>query len=662
MSLSAAALACDRGPTQSTPPIIALNSVTPDTLVEGRSATLRGSGFSATPSDNVVKIGSLSATVTSATTTSLTVTVPQASCRPEGPVDVRVTVGGATSSTITTWLRPDSFLNLAVGEQVIIQDPEQFCLQFPASAAGDDAYLIGVGSTVLPEEVIPFTMTGVPGASAATAMRSPRPLAVPASTRRTSGGVTSVQEANSYLSQLRSDVALRRWERELFQGAGPWGRLMAQRAAPRLQAGVVLAVGDTIRFKVPGGSATVSPCDTFVPVTTVVRVVGEAGIWVTDTANPVTDALSLAEIQSLSDTFDAHIYPVDTTYFGPLSDIDLNQRVYIVLTIEVNRQGSRSIVFGGDLYFDRAFCTQSNGGEIIYNSVPDPDNVAGSSAQSKSTVLDGMPSVLAHQLTHNMQLSRRFNGTFIFLMTLWEMEGQAMLAEEVVGHSVLGNRVGQNYGASVAFAPGGSRWYQRPLQQLASYYGWLPPGTTAKAADAPELCTLLGEINRDTNCDALAFQGASWSLMRYLADRFGPTYRGGEAGLNRDLIGEPRGVWGGANIESVVGADFDTLFAQWAATLYVDGRGASSKPPLTMSSWDLLDVFNAFGSDAFRLIPPERTFTSFRDARAVRGGSSAYTRLSAAGPHPAFAVRVRDATDAVLNRGMDEQLWVVRLQ
>ena len=69
-----------------------------------------------------------------------------------------------------------------------------------------------------------------------------------------------------------------------------------------------------------------------------------------------------------------------------------------------------------------------------------------------------------------------------------------------------------------------------------------------------------------------------------------------------------------------------------------------------------------FVSDAFRLVPVNRTFTAFSDARSVRGGSNAYTLVSAAGARPALALRVRDNGGAVLGATLKPQLWIVRIQ
>lgn len=646
-----------------TPSSVSITSVTPDTLVEGQPATINGTGFSSTPASNTVTIGGVNATVSLASSTSMTVTVPSSDCLPARDAGVTVTVSSNVSNTVTMRLHPASLLNLAVGEQVILTDPTQFCSQFRPSATGSDAYIIGVGASAeSPTGTLPYVLTGVVGAAAAPPSGLVvRPLPVPTVP---SGAPMLQGVAGEVLARRRSharaELALREWERRNLLDRPNARQQIAVRRAGDISAAPP-SVGDTIRFRITSFS---DPCNSFTEALTRVKVVGQRGVWVTDINNPATDSLTTAEIQGYSDTLDTHVYARDTTYFGAPSDLDNNQRIIIVLTIEVNKipLGAAGFVFSGDL-FSRSSCESSNLGEVFYSHVPDPGNVAGTGARSKSSILFQMPSLIAHEFTHNIQQSRRLVLASGQPMTSWEAEGQASLAEEVVGHSVLGNTVGQNYGASVAFASGlGLRWYGGRFQDLAMYYGWLPPGTSSKAADAPEMCTLFGSTSLTTSCDPFAFYGASWSFQRYLSDRFGPSYVGGEAALHRDWISKNVGLRGVPNVAALLGVSVDSLFAQWAATLYVDGRVASPPSPVSMSSWDLFNVFAAFVNDNLRLVPPNRTFANFSDSRSIRGGSTAYTRLSAAGARPAMALRVRDGSDNPLATTLKPQLWIVRLQ
>jgi hypothetical protein len=103
----------------------------------------------------------------------------------------------------------------------------------------------------------------------------------------------------------------------------------------------------------------------------------------------------------------------------------------------------------------------------------------------------------------------------------------------------------------------------------------------------------------------------------------------------------------------------DTLLAQWAAALYVDDRVPSAAPRLTFSSWNLFDMDSHRMNVTGRLVPRERAFGGFTDAVSVRGGSTAYFRVSGAG-RAATAIRARDSGGGALPAAM--RMWVVRLQ
>ena len=74
-----------------------ITSLSPFSGVPGSSVTIKGSGFSSMATSNTVNFGSTTATVTQASTTSLTATVPALSV---GPANVSVTVGGSTSNAV----------------------------------------------------------------------------------------------------------------------------------------------------------------------------------------------------------------------------------------------------------------------------------------------------------------------------------------------------------------------------------------------------------------------------------------------------------------------------------------------------------------------------------------------------------------------------------
>ena len=639
---------------------LALTAVSPDTLVEGQAATLTGDGFDPTPANNIVMVGGVAATVTAATATTLGITVPTYDCQPARDVGVQVTVGGGTTPAITKRVHPAAFTELAVGEQVIIQDPAQFCVQFRPSGGAAAAFLVGVGASAeIPSGVLPFSLAATAGASSAVgftgiAPRLPAEAAPGAPSPELSRRIARI--AGHRLAEKRIRAQDRQLARGLL-GAGAVG-LASARAGFGAQA--VPSVGDTLRFQIPNLDG--DPCGTFRSVLTTVRHVGSAGVWVTDNNKPTADSLTDADIAAFSNAFDSDIYSTDTTYFGSPTDLDANQRVFIVLSQEVNRFSgfAAGFVFSGDL---TTVCASSDTGEVFYGFVPDPNGTVGEQ-WTKAEVIDFMPLLVAHEFTHVIQFSRRLfaPGATTFIED-WEAEGQASLAEEVVGHATLGNSVGQNYGASFIFNDPDAQWYNGLFAQLALYFGWNGQSPPAKVANTPETCSLfvLSGDPDPSPCHPAHFYGASFAFERYVSDRFRATYPGGETQLHRDWIGKSVTLGGVPNVEALLGVSFDSLFAQWAATLYVDDRVTGLPPTLSMSSWNLFNIFSAVIPEA-QLTPLERGFVAFSDSRIVRGGSTAYTRLSASGARPALAARVRTTTGGILPGTLEPQLWIVRLQ
>jgi len=78
----------------------AISGFTPTSGAIGSTVTINGSGFGATPAANTVKFNTINATVTAASATQLTVTVPPASLTGK----IKVTVAGATATSAANYV------------------------------------------------------------------------------------------------------------------------------------------------------------------------------------------------------------------------------------------------------------------------------------------------------------------------------------------------------------------------------------------------------------------------------------------------------------------------------------------------------------------------------------------------------------------------------
>lgn len=639
--------------------------ITPDPLVEGQSATITGTGFSANPADNTVLVDGIAGAVTVSTTTSMTFTVPTSDCQPARDVSVQVLVSGIPSMPTTHGVEPAAFVSLLVGEQLLVQDPSDFCFQFDASASSE-GYLIGVqaaGEQMIRLTPIQVTATKDPAAPAP-------PAALPSLLRVPSAGGVDPESMNPrarrWAAHRADEAELRAMERRIMPRP-PRGMLAAVAASGPRRVPPTVNVGDTVDFQFPDRSLDF--CNDFIPIRTVVRAKGTRGIWLEDVANP-TPGYSAADFLSLSDQLDTLIYDTDVAYFGAPTDLDANSRIVIVVSVEVQkfRNTTLGFVVSTDLG-PQSSCPASNEAETYYAKAPDPTGGAcpGCTAYLVSDAIVDAPFVIAHELAHIIQFGRRIaSPTAIDFPSRWEAEGQATLAEEVVGYAYENKSSGQDYGLAVVFNVDDFSdvdWFGNAFTDLGVYFGWL--GGSNKTTQAPHECTWLGTADDGPIGPCLASRnpyGTPWSLLRWLTDHMGSTFPGGEAGVQRALVDGD--VEGFANLEAELGVDMNEVLAKWAAMLYVDNRFALADSTLTLPSWNLRHIYygTAGGfrmNPQLRLEPAAATFGDFSRTASVRDASNYYLLVSGA-PRPSVAIKARTTAGTALPAHM--QYWIVRTQ
>lgn len=630
----------------------AISSVSPDPLQEGQSATINGSDFSVTASNNTVTIDGVQATVNAATSTSLDVTVPTYDCLPSRDVTVEVSHSGGTGQAVFNLNPDEAAVSLAAGSQQVITDPSQFCLQFDASGSSE-SYLLGVQSTSgVVDELTDIQITSEADDGSGAALQEV-PLAARTHLAPAGGGRIDVPER--WQRHRAAEARLRKKERALLRRLsgvtpGPF-RERAAAVAP------ALAVGDEVTIRVPDIEAP-SSCATYTEITGVVKAMGTEAVVIADKANP-SGGFTDADYQDLSDQLDNDIMATLVDYFGEPSDIDANGgRVWAVFTKEVNKvSGLLGFVFSGDL-FDPSSCASSDQAEIYYGKAPDPNGDV-NGTYSTSDALSDAPVTMAHEITHVIQNRRVVNGFSSGGLDSWIAEGQATFSEEVVGHAATGRSTGSNYGATDAFSTSGPNdleWYSDGFYDLGYYFGYSSSG---KVAGAPEECGWLRES--PDPCDGRPlWYGVSWAFQRWISDQYGATYSGGEQGFHTDVIDTDDD--GFSLITGLLGESKSTLLARWAASLYVDDHPDASSPDagLEWASWDLYDIFVDSGSlpSTASLEPTAQSFTDWVGTGSVRAGSAGYVRID--GTRPSTAVRVRNGTGGTLPSTM--QIWLVRLQ
>jgi hypothetical protein len=649
--------------------ILAISGVTPAVLRAGEAGTINGSGFSPDILSNTVTLSGERVNVTAATGTSLQITVPASVCLPTGPAVIRVTVAGQASNSFGhPFEGAGTPLNVPLGQQVLITNPANFCLRF-AAATGNESYLVGVQS--IAEDVRTVTSVRVNGAAAAG--QAPPPATVQ---RSIATGPFSLNLSSLFMSPRARRLALHRAaEMETRLSEAQWQRFkgvphypQSQLAAASIPANV--AVGDTLTIRVP---KRVNGCTQFTEIRAVARVIGTRGVWLDDVQNPV-NGLTLTDFQNASMLLDNEIYATNTGHFGNLSDLDGNGgRIAMLVTKEVNRDGNALGTVHSADFFPRTgtnSCPSSNFGETMYIRAPDPNGVFGE-AFPADVARDELFITVAHEMVHIIQFGRRItNPNAQSFPTPWELEGQALIGEEINGHAKTGRSTGQNYGFSVAFAGTGLQdvdndpypFYFDKFFDLIFYYGLQCSGASCDQVNqvlgAPEQCSwlALAEFGNDGPCDEWRpIYGVPWLLLRWMSDQFSSRFATGEPGLQRALIDHTQD--GFETLATVAGIPISELLAQWSAALYVDDRVPTAAARLTVPSWNLVSVEVELIRTA-HLTPRARSFTTFTDDVQVRGASTAYFRVT--GTRPAFTLGARTSAGGTLPNHM--QMWVVRLE
>lgn len=613
---------------------VTITGTDPPVLLEGRTATITGFGFSPIAAENHVSIGGLDANVRAATPTTLSIQVPRSDCLPPRTAELRVT-SPQGAATATASVSPRSRDDLELGRYWYKVTPAgNGCLHLPGNASGGE-YLIGVASTsetaASLEQVV---LTGTPGDPAVVApdliagvqesgmasLAGPfdvRPDDVAAASTPTSlPGIARSRPTRNHAAH--DEFMARSWA--LLEELGPIGPTPLARS---MQADS-LAVGDVVTLFVdPTLTCSVSKAK---QVRAVVRIVGENTIWLDDVDNPHfwgnATGFTDRDLEELDAFYATHVRSVQDAYFGALSDVDGDGRVHVLMTKEVNNTRLAGWVSPADLRPSR--CSTSNEAEIFYGFVPDPEGDFGQ-PRSLVDVLAAYPALLTHELTHLVQYN-----AFVpedTPKTRWELEGGATLSEELVAYRLFGHGSGRNMGYEEYDDEwDGWPWYYSWFADLTRFFGLDPDEEESRReSGAPERCSWVGEADGPCGSEFRAVYGVPSVLLRWAMDRWSDDYPGGETALMRHLTQSPNK--GFASLEEVSGWRIEQILAEFYLSLWADGHATGDgRVWNTIRSWDIRDIITEhYGSTSARLVEPHTsTSASPRHEAAVRAGSSLF--------------------------------------
>ena len=510
------------------------------------------------------------------------------------------TDGLRTGSTV---VRVCPNLGLAVGGVAVLTMPgdASFCLAGGSAGAEYTLVPVNMGATVS----MSVTATGIVPVTGA-----PTPNLVPL-------GEAAAGLPTSELSQLVAaenfEQALREREVALLTPliATIQGARRSRSPVPGARRSITPGtptVGDLMSLNVEATGACTSPSMR----TGRVEVVGTHVIIMADTTNPA-GGFNTAGYQAIANRFDSLVAPTLYANFGAPEDVDVNGRVIAFFTTAVNARtpsGSAPVTSGYTLrrdLFPTSSCGGSNEGEMIYMAAADPSGTINGNARSTANVDSVATRVMAHEMEHLINASRRLYVNFASVFEdVWMDEGLAEAGQELVYYAASGNAPLQNIDFPTVNASSAQRAaflsYAEP--NYATFRNWLQtPEVTANAA--------------------------VWAWLRYSADRKGGT----QATFWYDLVNST--TTGFANYTAAIGTAQDPWIRDFFMSIYTDDALTGLAADYTAPSWNYRSLYNALDyngdhlADGYQLAvrnPSNGVATTF----SLASNAASYLRMGVA--------------------------------
>jgi hypothetical protein len=399
-------------------------------------------------------------------------------------------------------------------------------------------------------------------------------------------------------------------------------------------------VGDTRTFRVIQPSMAIGAsgtCSDFVEITGRAVYVGNKSIIYEDVAAPLAGQMD-SYFTQMGQEFDASMYATVSTYFAdPLVTdqfTDADQHLNMVFTPSIP-SALAGFVTSCDFFSRNTTDNQaSNFGENFYARVP---RVAGTGfdTDNPDAWLRAMRSIVVHEVKHIASDGAHLVNDANRFEESWLEEGMARVAEEVwardkvyPGATWRGN---MNY-ASTLFCdvrPTNPGCIGRPFVMFGHF------ATLYSFLDIPGSTSLFGRVADGD----FTFYAASWSFIRYNADR----YATAEASYLQGIT-NATDVTGISNVARQSGAGANEILGMWSLSLYLDEHLAmAANADVKFPSWNTRDIFRGMNTDypqtddfpkIYPLVPQTVGAGDFTiDNAGIHGGSfSAYdlTSLSAA--------------------------------
>jgi len=533
--------------------------------------------------------------------------------------------GGSDSSTGPGGtVLPSGAVSLAAGQSAPLTAKDTLKIDAGSSGSENVLVLVDTGLTAISAQAnftIAATGIGTAGAISppATAL-SPAPEATSAS--------PSSQIAWGPKLDMRFGMRLNQRSRAQFRGgfsaarAALASRSMTPRGMLRSVASAAPQVGDIMTFNVGSDD----PCSSIQKRGARVVAISQQAIVVADTLNP-TGGFTAADYQRFATRFDTLVYPLDVGNFGQPTDIDNNGKIILFFTRAVNElTPANSSSYVGGFFFGRDLfpttttqtaqgCAGSNVAEMFYLLAPDPTGQVNGNVRRTGFVDSVTTSVIAHEFQHLINASRRLYITpnVTDFEEGWLDEGLAHIAEELLFYreSNLGPRSNLALSALQASTQTKNAFNEDMASNAGRYRSYL--------LKPSENSPFRGD-------DSLETRGATWSLLRYLADRKATSASASDAPTWQALVSTAR--TGIANLSAVFGNDLQTRVLDWNIAHYTDDLVTGVSAELTHPSWNFHNIYPALSGTGNTYPLKVDNLSSAGATGTLIGGAAAYYRFS----------------------------------
>lgn len=651
-------------------------STGPTTWVPLGAATITGTNFSPSIAGNEVFVNGVKATITAASTTSLSITVPSATalpCSPTGPVPISVSVGGDVVASSAN-LAMATARQLALGESMLLtSQADLMCNEF--SVTGGTYVVTAFNAAIDTVPKASFQLVGAALSTTASARLAPSavlsysapaaasagPIAVASPSREARlaiGHAAALEASNDFLrkhANLRSAMAAKKKrDRASFARTSGAFASVAQAAVPN--------VGDKFWRRM---MKTFGNYSSFDSVRTRVVYVGPKLIIMEDSLSPLAETMD-NEYVAIGTEFDRDMFGYLSNFGDPLvldGETDANGRVIAIFSPKVNNYtvGNGGSLLGFVTSCDFApntdpnplnACVPSNEGEYFYAFVPNP-NASGNAAWSLEDWRHYVRGTMLHEFKHVVMFAERIARDASFAEEPWLEEATAQMATEFWARHLYSNR-GQR--ANIVWADGMICDYVRPgdarcadpVEAIGHHMGFLYDHYTSNETKSI--------INSRDN----VIYGSSWSFARWVTD----TYGGSDEGVFLRSLVQQQNERGINNLQNRTGKTWPEMLGYWSLASASDDYpgGTINDPRARLQSWNTRNILATMsaslrfsdGSPAFPKAWPINmravsfgTFPSaIRNVFSLPGGGFAAWEISGAQTTPQV-LAIRSTTGGV---------------